>query len=70
MTLNEINEYICILEFVCEFCNTQIYTLLCCMQKSERKIGEQKMTELPFDRLEEEPLFTYCGVDLFGPFVI
>ena len=28
------------------------------------------MAELPFDRLREEPPFTYCGVDLFGPFVI
>ena len=34
------------------------------------KTGEQKMTELPFDGLEEEPPFTYCGVDLFGSFVI
>ena len=30
----------------------------------------QKMTSLPSDRLCEEPSFTYCGVDLFGPFVI
>ena len=28
------------------------------------------MVELPFDRIQEEPPFTYCGVDLFGPFVI
>ena len=28
------------------------------------------MVELPFDRLQEEPPFTYCGIDLFGPFVI
>ena len=34
------------------------------------KIGEQKMAELPFDRLQEESPFTYCGVDLFGPFTI
>ena len=30
---------------------------------------QQKMTSFPSDRLCEEPLFTYCGVDLFGPFV-
>ena len=30
---------------------------------------QQKMTSLPSDRLCEEPPFTYCGVDLFGPFV-
>ena len=28
------------------------------------------MASLPVDRLCEEPPFTYCGVDLFGPFVI
>ena len=28
------------------------------------------MAELPCDSLQEEPRFTYCGVDLFGPFVI
>ena len=51
---------------MCEFHNTQIHALLCCMQGN---LGE-KMAELPFDRLREEPPFTYCGVDLFGPFVI
>ena len=29
----------------------------------------QKMASLPSDRLCEEPPFTYCDVDLFGPFV-
>ncbi|XP_060607803.1 uncharacterized protein LOC132759944 [Ruditapes philippinarum] len=30
----------------------------------------QKMADLPVDRLEPAPPFTYCGVDLFGPFYI
>lgn len=30
----------------------------------------QKMEDLPKDRLEEVPPFTYCGVDFFGPFTI
>ena len=30
----------------------------------------QKMADLPPDRLECIPPFTYCGVDLFGPFLI
>ena len=30
---------------------------------------QQKVASLPSDRLCEEPPFTYCGVDLFGPFV-
>ena len=28
------------------------------------------MAELPFDRLQEAPPITCCGVDLFGPFII
>ena len=34
------------------------------------KLGEKLMSELPSDRLQESPPFTYCGVDLFGPFTI
>ena len=28
------------------------------------------MSELPSDRLQKSPPFTYCDVDLFGPFTI
>ena len=28
------------------------------------------MADLPSDRLQEEPPFSYCGVDMFGPFHI
>ena len=31
---------------------------------------DQKMSNLPDDRLEPSPPFTYCAVDLFGPFLI
>ena len=30
----------------------------------------QKMSDLPVDRAECSPPFTYCGVDLFGPFIV
>ena len=34
------------------------------------KLGEQHKSDSPSDRLQESPPFTYCGVDLFGPFTI
>ena len=34
------------------------------------KVGMQFMADLPSDRLQEEPPFSYCGVDMFGPFYI
>ena len=34
------------------------------------KVGEQKMAEQTKERLAEEPPFTFCGVDMFGPFII
>ena len=39
-------------------------------RKLHRKIYQQKMGNLPTDRLSEEPPFTYCGVDMFGPFLV
>ena len=34
------------------------------------QFGEQKMADLPTERSEEAPPFSYCGVDMFGPFYI
>ena len=36
----------------------------------EEQPGEQKMADLPEERITSAPPFTYCGVDLFGPFQI
>ena len=33
-------------------------------------VASQKMADLPAERLAQEPPFTYCGADLFGPFLI
>ena len=43
-----------------------------CVQcrRLRRKLGIQKMANLPSSRLMEVPPFTYCGVDMFGPFII
>ena len=31
---------------------------------------EQKIADLPYCRVAEAPPFTFCGVDMFGPFMI
>ena len=43
-----------------------------CVQcrKLRGKANTQRMADLPKDRLEPSPPFTYCGMDCFGPFVI
>ncbi len=33
-------------------------------------VGEQKMADLPYDRLEPAPPFTFVGVDYFGPWYV
>ena len=42
--------------------------VVCCHLRSP--VGEQKMADLPKERLTPAPPFTYCGVDYFGPFRI
>ena len=39
-------------------------------RRLRRRVGEQIMVDLPPDKTKEEPPFTYCGVDMFGPFEI
>ena len=34
------------------------------------RLATQKMADLPVDRMDTAPPFTYCGIDLFGPFTI
>ena len=68
MTLNELRLWF--LDSFSQFIGAKCYLSLCFMQKVKGRMAEQKMAELPFDRLQEVPPFTYCGVDLFGPFII
>ena len=39
-------------------------------QRLRAKVQEQKMADLPEERLEPSPPFSYCGVDLFGPWYV
>ena len=49
--------------------SSAIYHCFQCRKLPERSL-EQKMADLPFDRVDPAPPFTYCGVDYFGPFYI
>ncbi len=46
-----------------------IYNCVKC-RKFRRQTEEQKMANLPSERMETTPHFTYCGMDCFGPFYI
>ena len=69
MTFKEIRT--CGFWIVCTNSVTRKFIHHCVVCRSLRgKLKEQKITELPFDRLQKEPSFTYCRVDLFEAFVI
>ncbi|XP_023815425.1 uncharacterized protein LOC111948165 isoform X1 [Oryzias latipes] len=42
----------------------------CVKCRKLRSAQVQKMADLPHDRVETTPPFTYCGMDCFGPFYI
>ena len=46
-----------------------VYNCVEC-RKLRGKIGEQMMANLPLCRVNDAAPFTYCGVDMFGPFLI
>lgn len=46
-----------------------IYNCVKC-RKYRRGTEEQKMANLPSERMETTPPFTYCGMDCFGPFYV
>lgn len=37
-------------------------------RRARRPLEQQKMADLPTDRTDPSPPFTYCGMDCFGPF--
>lgn len=46
---------------------SHIYKCTMC-RKYRRNTQDPKMADLPEDRMEMTPPFTYCGIDCFGPF--
>ena len=54
-------------------CNAAVRSTIskCVRYKIFRGIfQQQQMTDLPKDRISEEPPFRYCGTDMFGPFTV
>ena len=54
-------------------CNSLVRCIIskCAMCKQLReRLQQQKMADLPKERMSEEPSFSYCGVDLFGSFIV
>ncbi|XP_053272740.1 uncharacterized protein LOC128430658 [Pleuronectes platessa] len=49
--------------------SSHIYKCTKC-RKFRRGTEQQKMADLPEDRMDTTPPFTYCGMDCFGPFHI
>ena len=39
-------------------------------RRLRRPVEEQKMANLPKDRVEPSPPVTFCGIDCFGPFIV
>ena len=50
-------------------CRSVIFKCVICW-RLHGKLGVQKMADLPKERTEEAPPFTYCGLDMYGPFLI
>ena len=69
MTLNQVRSYGFFNFNANPVTRSLIYHCVTC-RSLRGKLGEQLMSELPSDRLQGPPPFTYCGVDLFGPFTI
>ena len=69
MTINEIRNH----EYWIINCTSTVKSVISkCVEcrKLHGKICQQKMGNLPAVRLLEEPPFTYCGIDMFDPFLV
>ena len=69
MTINEIRDH-GYWVIGCSSAVSEMITRCTMCRKLRGQFQGQKMADLPADRVEPAPPFTYCGVDFFGPFVV
>ncbi|XP_073667523.1 uncharacterized protein [Paramisgurnus dabryanus] len=69
MTINELRSNGYWIVGCSKVVSSYIYKCTRC-RKFRRGTEEQKMANLPPERMEATPPFTYCGMDCFGPFYI
>ena len=68
-TMNEIRENGIWIISLCSLVKSVIWKCFLC-RKLRGKFGTQIMADLPIERTLEAPPFSFCGVDLFGPFLV
>ena len=69
LTLNELRS--CGYWVICRNATVKkmiFHCVQCCRLRG--RLVEQKVADLPYCRVAEAPPFTFCGVDMFGPFII
>ena len=69
MTMNEIRSHGFWIVGMSKAVASYIYKCVTC-RKNRRPMETQKMANLPEDRIEDAPPFTFSGMDCFGPFLI
>ena len=69
MTMNEIRSNGLWIVNISAAVSSHIYKCVQC-RRQRRPTEGQKMTDLPTERVEITPPFTYCGMDCFGPFIV
>ena len=67
MTLNEIRSSGWWIVGCSKAVSSYIHKCVKC-RRMRRRVEEQRMANLPEERVESSPPFTFCGMDCFGPF--